>query len=150
MVDWHSWLRLMKGTLSCCDKACHAGLVLALYRHLQLTSQHSQRCSLRQWSGYFPSSRLAQSKVLTSVLPATSLLTLLRIGTRCPLVWSYLAARSPDDQLADEEVCLLAHRCLLAHLLCALVGSAISFAEVVGNLQARPAPRLLAFDPCFP
>ena len=65
-------------------------------------------------------------------------------------IWSHLAARSPDDQLTGEEVGLLAHHFLLAHLFCAFVGSVISFADVVGDLQALPETRPLAPDPCFP
>ena len=60
------------------------------------------------------------------------------------LVWSLLVTRSPDDQFAGEEAGLI------VHLFCAVVGSVISFADVVSDLQASPGTRLLAPDPCFP
>ena len=142
----------MRGTLSCCDEACHKGLVHVLYQQLQLTSQHSQRCSLRQWSGYVPSLRVdveqgahvgppcdftARSSLNQHVVPS--------------LVWSHLDARSPDGQLADEEVGLLVHCCLFAHLLCALVGSATSSAGAVGDLRARSEThQLTPGSPCSP
>ena len=65
-------------------------------------------------------------------------------------VWSHLSARSPDDQLAGEEASLLAHHFLLAHLFCALVGSVISFVDVVSGLQAPLGTRPLAPDLRFP
>ena len=65
-------------------------------------------------------------------------------------VWSYLVARFPDDLLAGEEAGLLVHHFLFAHLFCALVGSVISFINVIGDLQAPPGNRLLTPDPRFP
>ena len=59
-------------------------------------------------------------------------------------VWSHLTARSSD------EAGLLVHHFLLVHLLCALVGSVISFANVVSDLQAQPGTHPLTPDPCLP
>ena len=42
------------------------------------------------------------------------------------------------------------HQFLLAHLLCALVESMISIADVVDDLRAQPGTLPLAPDPCFP
>ena len=67
------------------------------------------------------------------------------------LVWSHLVARFPDDQLADKEVGLLAHRCPLEHLLYALVGSTTSFADVVEDMRAQSVTRSIAPESsCFP
>ena len=60
------------------------------------------------------------------------------------LVWSHLIARSFGGQLADDEVGLLVHRCLLAHLLCALVGSTTSSTNEVSDLRARSETHQLA------
>ena len=129
----------------------HVGLVLYLYQYLLPTSQHRQRCSMRQWSGcVLPSQVDVEQGACVGPL-----YDLAARSSQCrhevpSLVWFHLAARSLDDQLANEEVGLLMHHFLLAHLLCAFVGSVISFADVVGDLQASPRTRLLAPNPCFP
>ena len=74
--------------------------------------------------------------MLTSVVPTTSLLAPRRISPRFFLRFGLTSLFAPsDDQLAGDEACLLTHHFLLADLLYVLVGSVISFVDVVGNLQ---------------
>ena len=124
----------------------HVGLVLYLYQYLLPTSQHRQRCSMRQWSGCVLSSQVdvEQGACVGPLYDLAAacvgpLYDLAARSSQCrhevpSLVWFHLAARSLDDQLANEEVGLLMHHFLLAHPLCAFVGSVISFADMVGDL----------------
>ena len=121
----------------CCGEACHSGPVLALYRHFLLIFQHGQRCSLRRWSGCVLSSQVDVEQGVRVGPPYDHTARSSQSWHEVPfLVWFHLVTRSPDDQLADEEAGLLAHHFLLAHLLYAFVGSVISFADFVGDLQA--------------
>ena len=86
--------------------------------------------------------RGAECSHRSSLRPRCSLLARSARGAFFGL--ALLVTHSPDDQFAGEKACLF------VHLFCAFVGSVISFADVVSDLQASPGTRLLAPDPCFP
>ena len=95
----------------------------------------------------FSPRRLTWSRVLTSVLLATSL----NMHEVPSSVWSHLTAHSSCGQLTDEEVGLFVHHCLSVHPLYALLGSVTSYVDVVGVLRAQFRTRQLAHEsPCFP